>query len=59
MQQRARTAAAVTASHESEEQREKRRTNGQARLSSMRQALGKSHHQKTALSAAASEKPSE
>ena len=59
MRQRARTAAAATASHESEEQREKRRANGQARLSSMRRALGKPHHQKTALSVDAYEKPSE
>ena len=59
MRQRARTAAAATVSDESEEQREKRRANGQARLSSMRRALGKSHHQKSTLTADASENPSE
>ena len=41
---RQRTPATVVVSHETEEQREKRRANGQARLNSMRQALGKSRH---------------
>jgi len=59
MRQRARATAAATVFQESEEQREKRRANGQARLSSMRQALGKPHHQKPALAADASENPSE
>jgi len=59
IRQRARTAAGATASHESEEQREKRRATGQARLSSMRRALGKSHHHESALTADESEMPSE
>ena len=59
MRQRVRTAAAATVSDESEEQREERRANGQARLASLRQALRKSHHQSSALSADAPEKPSE
>jgi hypothetical protein len=59
MRQRARTAAAATVSDESEAQREKRRANAQARLASLRQALRKSHHEKSALSADAPEKPCE
>ena len=41
---RKRAPARAAVSHETEEQREKRRANGQARLNSMRQALGKSRH---------------
>ena len=59
MRQRARTAAAATVSDESEAQREKRRANGQARLASLRQALRKSHHEKSALGADAPDKPCE
>ena len=41
---RKRAPARAAVSHETEEQREKRRANGQARLNSMRQALGKFRH---------------
>jgi hypothetical protein len=59
MRQRARAAAEVTEPGESEQQREKRLAAGQARLSSMRRALGMSHHQETAPTSDESETPSE
>jgi hypothetical protein len=59
MRQRARAAAEVTEPGESEQQREKRMAAGQARLSSMRRALGMSHHQETAPTSDESETPSE
>jgi hypothetical protein len=59
MRQRARAAAEDTELGESEQQREKRLAAGQVRLSSMRRALGMSHHQETAPTSDESETPSE
>ena len=57
IRQRARAAAAI--SPETKEQREKRQAEGQARLTSMRRALGKSHHQALAPTNDDSKTPSE
>ncbi|MCP5407861.1 MAG: helix-turn-helix domain-containing protein [Chromatiaceae bacterium] len=57
IRQRARAAAAI--SPETKEQREKRQAEGQARLTSMRRALGKSYHQAFAPNNDDSKTPSE
>ncbi len=59
MRQRARAAAEATELGETEQQREKRLAASQARLSSMRRALGMSHHQESDPTSDESETPSE